>query len=197
MAEARKFLFDRDFRTGVLSSEQAAAAKAEEAGYARGLADGQRLAADAAATRLAQACEKLVELAQALLAREAERTAAGENEVAHFAILFGSKIAGDALARFPLTLLEEAARDCFRQLRGVPHLVVRINEALVEDADAVMQRVAHENGFSGKMVVLGEPDIAPGDVRLEWADGGIVRDRAALEATIAEVVTRTLEQTDH
>jgi flagellar assembly protein FliH len=197
MTEARKFLFDRDFRAGVLTGEQAAAAKAEEAGYARGLADGQRLAAEAAAARLAEASEKLVGLTQALMAREAERTAAAENEVAHFALLFARKIAGDALLRFPLSLLEEAARECFRQLRGVPHLVARINEALVEDADAVMQRVAHENGFAGKIVVLGDPDIAPGDVRLEWADGGIVRDRAGLEAAIAEVVARTLEQTEH
>jgi flagellar assembly protein FliH len=197
MTGARRFQFDRDFRAGVVSSEQAAAAKAEESGYARGLADGQRLAADAAATRMAQACEKLVGLAQGLLSREAERIAVAESEAAQFALLFASKIAGDALARFPLNLLEEAARDCFRQLRGVPHLVVRINEALVDDANAVMQRVAHENGFSGKIVVLGEPDIGPGDVRLEWADGGIVRDRAALEATIAAVVARTLEQTDH
>jgi flagellar assembly protein FliH len=193
MTGARKFLFERDFRAGVLSSEQAA----EESGYARGLADGQRLAAEAAATRLAQACEKLVGLAQRLLAREAERIAVAENDAAQFALLFAGKIAGDALARFPLNLLEEAARDCFRQLRGVPHLVVRINEALVDDADAVMQRIAHENGFSGRIVVLGESDIGPGDVRLEWADGGIVRDRATLEATIAEVVARTLEQTDH
>jgi flagellar assembly protein FliH len=39
---------------------------------------------------------------------------------------------------------------------------------------------------------MGEADIAPGDCRLEWADGGMVRDRAATEALISEAVARYL-----
>ena len=39
-------------------------------------------------------------------------------------------------------------------------------------------------------MVLAEPDIAPGDCRIEWADGGIKRDRAATEAAIADAVGR-------
>ena len=38
--------------------------------------------------------------------------------------------------------------------------------------------------------MLGEPDIADGDCRIEWADGGMTRDRAAAEALIAETVDR-------
>ncbi len=38
--------------------------------------------------------------------------------------------------------------------------------------------------------MLAEPDIAPGDCRIEWADGGVKRDRAATEAAIAEAVAR-------
>ena len=38
--------------------------------------------------------------------------------------------------------------------------------------------------------MLAEPDIAPGDCRIEWADGGINRDRAATEAAIDEAVAR-------
>ena len=30
------------------------------------------------------------------------------------------------------------------------------------------------------LVVLGEPDLAPGDARIEWADGGVVRERARI-----------------
>ena len=56
-----------------------------------------------------------------------------------------------------------------------------MNDALVEPVDALMQRMARERGFEGRLVILGEPDIAPGDVRLEWADGGVVRDRARIE----------------
>ena len=41
-------------------------------------------------------------------------------------------------------------------------------------------------------MVLAEPEIALGDCRIEWADGGIVRDRAATEAAIGEAVGRYL-----
>jgi flagellar assembly protein FliH len=39
-------------------------------------------------------------------------------------------------------------------------------------------------------VVLAEPDIAPGDCRIEWADGGVNRNRASAEAAISEAVNR-------
>ena len=32
------------------------------------------------------------------------------------------------------------------------------------------------SGFAGRLVVMGDPEIVPGDARIEWADGGIVRD---------------------
>ncbi len=46
----------------------------------------------------------------------------------------------------------------------------------------MLKRLARERGFEGRIVVLGEPDIALGDARLEWADGGIVRERRRFEA---------------
>ena len=51
-------------------------------------------------------------------------------------------------------------------------------------------RSTHASGFDGRLVVLAEPDIAPGDCRIEWADGGLKRDRAATEAAIEEAVAR-------
>ena len=39
-------------------------------------------------------------------------------------------------------------------------------------------------------MVLAEPSLAPGDCRIEWADGGVARDRAATLATIDDAVAR-------
>ena len=39
-------------------------------------------------------------------------------------------------------------------------------------------------------MVLADPAMPPGDCRIEWADGGINRDRAATLATIDELVER-------
>ena len=49
---------------------------------------------------------------------------------------------------------------------------------------------ARTRGFEGRLVVLAEPDIGFGDCRVEWADGGVTRDRDKTEATIAEIVRR-------
>ena len=38
--------------------------------------------------------------------------------------------------------------------------------------------------------MLAEPGMALGDCRIEWADGGLARDRAATEAAIDEAVGR-------
>lgn len=191
MTGARKFLFDRDFRDPGSGSVRAVL-EAEERGYARGLADGRSIADKAIEARLADSVGQLAALAETLLARDGERVAQSEREAADFALAFARKLAGAALAQSPLVALAEAAGDCFRHLRGVPHLVVRINDALADPADALMKQLAHERGFEGRVVVVGERDIMPGDARLEWADGGIKREIAAIEGAIAAAIAATL-----
>jgi flagellar assembly protein FliH len=41
-------------------------------------------------------------------------------------------------------------------------------------------------------VLLPEPGLAADDCRIEWADGGVTRERAAIEARINEAVARYL-----
>ncbi len=69
-------------------------------------------------------------------------------------------------------------------------MVVRVNEALHETARAKLDDIVQRCGFEGRLVVLAEPEIAAGDCRIEWADGGVTRDSAAIEAAIDDAVTR-------
>ena len=94
------------------------------------------------------------------------------------------KLAGDALAREPLAAIAERRRSPSSTCAACLTSCVRVNDALVEPVDALIQRMARERGFEGRLVILGEPDIAPGDVRLEWADGGVVRDQARIEQAV-------------
>ena len=67
--------------------------------------------------------------------------------------------------------------------------MVRVNDALYADrAASSSTTIARARGFEGRLVVLAEPDIAAGDCRIEWADGGIERDSAAIDAAIGEAV---------
>ena len=61
---------------------------------------------------------------------------------------------------------------------------------LYEDARERIEKLAKQSGFEGRLVILAEPSIATGDCKIEWADGGVVLERAAIETKINELVGR-------
>jgi flagellar assembly protein FliH len=86
--------------------------------------------------------------------------------------------------------------DCFSHLVSTPHLVVRINDALYDDARERIERMAKQSGFEGRLVILAEPEIDSGDCKIEWADGGVMLERAAIESKINELVGRYMASRD-
>jgi flagellar assembly protein FliH len=188
------FLFDRDFRNpaGADAKRAAVLDEARAEGYARGLEDGRRMTEGGIQARLADATERLAHRAVELLAQAEADRAAIEAQALALALALARKLAGEALAREPLAAVGEMAREAFQHLRGVPHLVVRVNEALVDPVEALVKRLARERGYEGRVVVMGEPDIVLGDARLEWADGGMARSLDRLHAEAAQAVGQHL-----
>ncbi len=195
---SRPFLFDTDFGrprgpspadAEALARAEAERAAGEAAAYARGLQDGRAEAALQEQARLADALTRVGLAAAGLLNQSDARDGEREAQALAFAEALARRIAGEALDARPLAAVEEAARSALRHLRGVPHLVLRVSEGLVDEAEALMRRLSREHGFEGRLVVLGEPDMAPGDARLEWADGGVVRERARIEAAVESALS--------
>ncbi|MGL4811813.1 MAG: FliH/SctL family protein, partial [Beijerinckiaceae bacterium] len=114
-------------------------------------------------------------------------------DAVQFAGLFSRTAAGLALAKFPLADLEEAAREILAHVRQAPHLVIRVNEALYEQAESLLKRTARERGFEGRLVILGEPDVPLGDFSIEWADGGVSRSSTAIQSTIDDILARHMQ----
>ena len=79
-----------------------------------------------------------------------------------FALALARKLAGDALDASRSPAIADAAAPAFQHLRGVPHFVVRVNDDLVEPVDALLEQLAEERGFEGRLVTLGDPDMEPG-----------------------------------
>jgi flagellar assembly protein FliH len=198
-----RFLFDDDFSapksaapTGpslvALADHEAALADAEASGYRRGEADGRRAAREADAARLIAAVETLgARLAETVAAAEA-RAQTIERDAIRLAVELASKLSGAAVARFPLAEIEAAAQACFDELRQAPHVAVRVAPDFVEATRAELTAIAQIRGFAGRLIVLGDPEVAEGDARLEWADGGVVRDAAAVERAIRSALARHL-----
>jgi len=106
------------------------------------------------------------------------------------------KLCSALMAARPLAEVMALVSDCFSHLVSTPHLVVRINEQLYDAARERIERMAKQSGFEGRLVILAEPDIEFGDCKIEWADGGVVLERAAIEAKIDELVGRYMASRD-
>jgi len=127
---------------------------------------------------------------QAIVARFSGIERRMETEAVDVAVAVARKLCSQLIAAEPLGEITGLVSDCFSQLVSTPHLVVRINSSLYEAAREKIERLAAQSGFEGRLVILAEPEIASGDCRIEWADGGVVQERAAIEARIDELVGR-------
>ena len=112
------------------------------------------------------------------------------------AVAVARKLCSRLISAEPLAEVTGLVSECFSQLVSTPHLVVRINDSLYETARERVERLATQSGFQGRLVILAEPEIETGDCRIEWADGGVVLERAAIEAKINELVGRYMASRD-
>ena len=196
METARRFgsgsgpIVEKPKQAIALAAHQAALAEAEAKAYRNGFAAAEAEAQAAAGRRSAAAFEQVAEgldrIRNGLRAIEVKL----EAESVEVALAVARKLAPELIAREPLAEIGALATECFAQLVATPHVVVRVSDSLYAQARERLDAIAQAHGFAGRLVVLADPTIAPADCRIEWADGGIVRDRAATEAVIVEAVGR-------
>ena len=194
MAAAAKYLFDMDFSGGAeaMSSTELTAklAEAEARGHRKGFAEAQAQESAETSRLSAAALEHIAgafdRLGQTLRGVEAKL----EAEAVEVAVAVGSKLAPALIGREPFAEIAALSTECFRQLVAAPHVVVSVNDALYDAARQKLDDIIRSSGFEGRLIVMAEPEIAPGDCRIEWADGGVNRASAAAVAAIAAAVDR-------
>jgi flagellar assembly protein FliH len=173
---------------------------AKEAAYQAGLEEGRRLQADQETIRLADCLAALtarLEIATIEMRRLEDNARA---EALAFARIFSQKMVGRMLETAPLQAIEATARAIFNDLRGSPHVAIRVAPSLVDAAKSRIGLLMRENGLDAKLFVFPDPDIPSGDCRIEWADGGIIRDRAKLEMLIdcsVDMLFPSNDQSEH
>ena len=200
MGAPAKFLFDLDLAAPDVAKERAATAievaqqiaDAEARAYRAGYEAARHEAKAESDRRAALALEEIGISIRAIAGRFATIEERMETEAVDVALSVARKLCAEMIAAEPLTEVMALVSDCFRHLTSTPHIVVRINDALYDAARAQIEQLAKRNGFEGKLVILVEPDIATGDCKIEWADGGVTLDRATIEAKISELVGRYL-----
>ena len=195
MTATAKYLFDEDFSTGqkptitLVEADRRRAdaeSQAHRSGFAAGLAQAQNDDAQRASAALGVIADAMDRLNKGLAGIEARL----ESEAVEVSVAVASKLAPELIAREPLAEISALATECFSQLVKTPHVVVHIGTEIYEAAKAKLEEIAGARGFEGRLVVMSDSAMAAGDCRIEWADGGVSRDRAATLAVIDDLVAR-------
>src|SRR3981081_4126594 len=204
MAAPAKFLFDMDFSAPDKSRERPATpaeiaqkiASAEARAYRDGYDAGQREARAESDRRGALALEEIGIAIRGMATRFSGIESRMETEAVDVAVAVARKLCSELVAGEPLVAITGLVSDCFSHLVSTPHLVVRINDSLYEAARERIERLAKQSGFEGRLVILAEPENETGECRIGWADGGVVLERAVIEAKINELVGRYMASRD-
>ena len=201
MGVSAKFMFNSDFAPNAVNPAERPIAPAEHAaklteaeanGFRKGFAAAEAEASADARRRNTAALDRIASTTEALARTLDAVEARLEAETVEVAVAVGRKLATELVSREPMIEIASLATECFKQLVTTPHVVIRVHDSLHEFARDQINEIARHRGFEGRLVVLAEPDIAPGDCRIEWADGGLNRDKSATDTVIAELVSRYL-----
>jgi flagellar assembly protein FliH len=185
------------FREGMVTGNTAG----REQGYAEGHTAG--LIAGAEATRAevegtdaaltARALEQIAQGVANLIAEREASNAARSDQPVHIALAIVRKLMPALARRNGLEEVEALVRTCLTDLIDEPRLIVRVAADTIELVREHLEATVANCGFGTKLVVLGDPDLGPGDCRVEWAEGGSERDTARLLADIEESASRLLD----
>lgn len=210
MAALARFTFDLDLADRPASSSGAApdlppqpvgiaedvverlVREAREEGYAEGLVAGESNATSLAAQTIAAAAGTLAAHAASMTAALDQAMADNHEQAVDLAVSVGRKLAFHLIGAEPTAELRALIAECMPSLSGVPHLVIRCHPDLADQIRDIANDQVVTSGYAGRLVVMGEPDIRLGDGRLEWVDGGLIRDTAALESEINETIAAYL-----
>lgn len=195
MKATAKYLFDEDFASGekptitMVEHERRRAdgeSQAYRSGFAAGEAQAQQEAAQRIAAALAVIADGLGRLDGALTAIETRL----ETEAVEVAVAVAAKLAPALIVREPFAEISALATECFHHLVSTPHVAVRVGSGIYDMAKDKIEEIARARGFEGRLAVTSDETLAPGDCRIEWTDGGVIRDQASTASAIDEMVGR-------
>lgn len=177
----------------------------KSAGYGKGFVDGNTAGAktgyDKAKTeieatvqaRTANALEVIANGVQHLIEERDATNAMRADQPVHLALAVVRKLMPELARRGGLLEIEGLVRACLTDLLDEPRLVVRVADATIDAVREHLDAAIAGRGFGAALMVVGDSGLAPGDCRIEWAEGGVERDTAGLLREIERRAAALLE----
>jgi len=183
MTQPAKFTFDLDLAKTTRKTklmEQAdldlLISQAREQGYNEGLEAGQQSVLSQTNQQIAAAAELIANHGNDFLTTLDHAQQHHLTQSTKLAASVGHKLAAHLVERDPLPEISALLEDCLASLSGTAHLVIRCNDQLGDQIKPIAEQFAHQAGFEGRLIIMGEPDFAMGDCKIEWSDGGLARN---------------------
>ncbi len=155
-----------------------------EEGFVAGKAEGKR-EADHAAMQLQQegnqVCGLIIHRLEMLAKQHQEYLASKQAELGQLVLSCAQKIAVEALRKEPLADIEDMVSHCLAMLLEGPDAVVQVHPKL---AAPLAQK------FTGKVKVLGNPEINPLDCVINWQYGEANREIDEIWGKIEQTIDR-------
>jgi len=200
----QKFLFETSFDGAEDEPETSGAApqsspqsfseseleRARDEGFAAGREQGLLEAAGSienACTRTLEAVDTQLRALLPALAQDAERR---NGEALKAAVTIVRKLFPRSAEAHGTAEVEALIAQSLRHLRDEPRVVVRVCDELLDPLNERLGGLAADSGYDGKIVLLAEEALLPGDAKVEWADGGAERDSARLWRQVDAIVAR-------
>lgn len=176
-------------------SEAAIAARIEEArreAHAQGVAEGERTAAARAQRQLAAAVDALANRAAQFAAAEVAQRRQRLADAVDLALVVARKLSGAAVDAMPQAPVAALLSEALASVGRTPSIVIRCHPDLVPHFEPTATRMLAQHGLEGRVTVLSDAALAPGDGRIEWADGGVERDSTAIAAEVEAAIATFL-----
>jgi flagellar assembly protein FliH len=209
------FVFDRDFdEEEVQSQEQAeqkqraiytpedlneavklARAEAYEDGRLAGRTEATMEHSQSNDVQLLHALETLGPLMQGLLEDADKHHAALEAQILDFVMSVFQQVAPDVVRSLAVGQAEAEVHRAIGMALDAAYLIVHLPMSQADELKESIQREARRLGHGGRIDVMGDPEMQPGDARVEWDQGFMQYSYSAICGRILEALSQIDPQT--
>ncbi|KZL18011.1 flagellar assembly protein H [Pseudovibrio axinellae] len=102
---------------------------------------------------------------------------AQEQNLVSMCFLIARRLCSHLIAREPLAEVVALLSECLTPLRKIPQILIEVPADDTGALEGMVASLVLKSSFEGKVHVVKSDNMTRGDCRIEWPDGGIIRDR--------------------
>jgi len=167
-------------------------ARSRREGFNEGKREGLNEAAASRERQVANLLDKVAQEVGVLFLAEDARMGLYETETVALAKSIFAKLFPALNAREALQETEYMIVQVLEEHRSQPEIRIEVHPDFCADIEAHITTILSKSHSSGKCLVIGHPDLSPGDCRMSWHSGGAERNVSSLSEKIMKIFDQTL-----